>query len=155
MRGEVPLGIVDRDVPTAQIRVIRADVTERLTALSRPLGYREDGETRWHAERFLRARQHDVDIPVVHRLLDAAGGADAIHDDDRVGRGLAYGRREDGTVGEDAGARLDMRHADNRGWVSAGDQLAQRCGIGMLAPFDVEHVSAQAERLRDLCEAVA
>ena len=91
----------DGQPPLVVGKVSRDRSLARVEDLERLLRERRDRDARRDRDSLLRGADDDVDLPVVHADLFGRDGADAVEDDERVGR-YAANRLGDGLgVGED------------------------------------------------------
>ena len=111
-----------------------------------------EGEARRGADGLLRPGEEDVDPPLVESLVDAAGRADAVEDE------------ELGAPSQDLDVRLDRREragggvdvADRHGGVGAGREAGRDLrGRNGLAPLRLQDLGLDPEGGGEVAEAVA
>ena len=119
-------------------------------------GGRGDGrgrEPRRRHQRLLRARDDDVEAPLVHLQRHRAEARDGVDDDERAG--ILRDRRERLDVGDDAGRRLRVDEEDERDGVDRVELGPEIVGRRRLAPRVAELLDLAAVRARHRDPALA
>mmetsp|Transcript_41899 Transcript_41899/g.132104 ORF Transcript_41899/g.132104 Transcript_41899/m.132104 type:complete len:205 (-) Transcript_41899:437-1051(-) len=112
--GRLPLLVALHDGhPAAEVRKVVGDRCLVGDALESLLGADHDAQAGRYPNGLLRARQDEVDAPLVHAQLLPSSGADGIHHDERVG-GDAPGQFAEGLeIGKHARGRIDPCNGDD------------------------------------------
>ncbi len=151
-RREVLRGVVHDRQPAQDIGVVGRDGDETAAFFHGRLGKDENGQARRSAEAFLGRGQHDVDAPDIHALGNAAGGADAVDDEDRPGLledlAVLFDRSAGARRGIDVGADDDVI-------VPGLEPLVELARGHRPAPLALEDVVLDPEGLADLGHAIA